>query len=490
MAYLFLASLPLGAQSHSTFEARVNSLVRSGTLPSLAVGVLKDGQIVYEQAFGLADHERKVAATVHTPYQLASLTKPFTATAVMQLAQSGRLGLDDPITRYVRLQKADSSFADPTLRQVLNHTAGLGTYFDIYYADEAIRPVSFAEAWAQYGIQFQPPGLVCEYSNLGYGLLGHVVEQVTGQAFGDYVQQHIFAPLGMENSFLVDSAAGSDHLAPKYDPELEPLPEVWNNTPGAGNLAASVRDLLTFGRAQLNPTDFPGLPTEAITEMHTYREPDALFHYYQATRYTLGWYRRDDDGGQPVVWHEGGMMGASTVLKLYPEEDLALVLLTNTYQPAVLRQLTDALTSEFIAKYQPSPLNELAEYTSVAADSAWLGTWEGWVQAGETRMPLSLSIAADGIELSYTDERYRSFLTDGQPLPIRSQLLFGAVNQSYFVGTGMGELPTADRRGALPHLWSFKFYREGNTLRGTLVSLAAGTREYYAKPYALELRKR
>lgn len=475
------------AQEFGSIEKKIDSLIKAGTFPSIAVGVLKDGDIIYEKAFGHSNREKDIRSTVHTPYQLASLSKPITATAIMKLHEEGKLRIDDPITKWVELKKVDSSFPDPTIQQVMNHTSGLGTYFDIYYADENIPFTDFETAWEQYGIQFQRPGLVCEYSNLGYGLLDYIISEVTGESFAAYLDSSLFSPLNMNDSHLVKKEERNE-LARKYGPENKVLPPIQNNTPGAGNVAASVHDMLLFASLHFQNGFKNFLSAESILQMQDYQEPNALFHYYQDTYYGLGWYGMVDDGGQKVIWHEGGMMGASTMLKLYPKENLAIVLLTNTYNSNAIRTIADEMTTLLIPDYQPTPINEVAEYAGVESDSTFIGTWSGTMQIEDQEIPISLDIKAEGIDIFYIDNGFNSFLTDYQPLPYRTKLLFGAVNQNYFIGTGTGELPTPDKR-RLPHLLSFKLFKDQDLLKGTIVNMAAAEREYYARPYFIELSR-
>ena len=162
--------LQVFGQGFQEIETRITSLVEERTIPSMVVGIYKDGAIVYQSAFGFSDVEQKVRATPQTSYQLASLSKPITASAIMELHQLGRLDIDGPITDFVKVKKVDETFKDPSIRQVLNHTSGLGTFFDIYYGDEPVPPIDFDTAWDRFGTLFHEPGTINEYSNLGYGL--------------------------------------------------------------------------------------------------------------------------------------------------------------------------------------------------------------------------------------------------------------------------------------------------------------------------------
>ncbi|MGD1947302.1 MAG: serine hydrolase domain-containing protein [Croceivirga sp.] len=478
-------------QDFNQIEAKIDSLMTNGILPSMAIGILKDGEVIYERAFGYSDIENGVPSTIHTPYQLASLSKPITASTIMKLHENGIINLDDPITKYVTLKKVDSTFTDPTIRQVMNHTAGLGTYFDIYYADERVNPVSFAEAWAQYGIQLHQPGKVSEYSNLGYGLLDDIISKATAVSFKQNVQETVFEPLKMNDSFLIGPKLNiGQKLAKSYGHSSTVLPHLWTNTPGAGNIAASVHDMIQFASAHLQIQPYNFLKVASIHEMNTYEEPNALFHYYQDTFYGLGWYVMKNDKGQKVVWHEGGMMGASTTLKLYPKENTAIVLLTNTYNPAVCRSVSDLISGLVIENYTPTPINEVAEYKPVVSDTTFVGTWKGTMQIEEQEVPISMNIENETIQFSYLDNRFASsFLTDYSPLPFHSKLQFGLVNQGYFAGTGVGELSAANNRNCHQHLLSFRLLKNGSSLRGEVIYLAGGEREHYALPYSIALEK-
>lgn len=478
------------SQNFQELEVTIDSLITNDIVPSLAVGIVKDGEIIYEKAFGYADRERKIESTINTPYQLASLSKPITATAILKLHKEGIINIDDAITKYVSLKKVNSAFQEPTIRQVLNHTAGLGTYFDIYYQDESSKVVSFEEAWDRYGIQFHEPGKVNEYSNIGYGLLSHIISKATFKTFAQYLQSNMFNELNMNDSFVIERADQKQGLlAKKYDHRLKALPFVLNNTPGAGNVASSIHDMMQFALLHLKEPNKKFLGASDIHKMQTYKEKNALFHYYQDTYYGLGWYIMEEDNGQKVVWHEGGMMGASTMLKFYPKEKIAIALLTNTHNPNTCRALADKISSFMIEGYRPTPINEVAEYKGISSDATFIGKWKGVMHMENEKVPISLVMENETTQISFVDHTYASFLTNYQPLPVNSKLLFGAINQDYFIGTGVGDLPTSDKRKSHKHLLSLKLFKHGTTLTGTIVNLAAAEREYYARPYYIQLEK-
>ena len=469
----------------------IDSLVQNRIVPSMTIGILKEGEIIYAKAFGYANLETREKATIHTPYQLASLTKPITATGILMLSEKGKLNIEDPITKYMSLnvEQGKEKYPIPSVRQLLNHTGGLGTYFDIYYEDENRPLQNFEAAWEAYGKLFHSPGEICEYSNLGYGLLDHIISQTSHRPYAEYLANELFEPLQMNDSWVIEMEdAPSRRIAKKYDVNLAPLPVVKNNTLGAGNVVSSIHDVLRFGAFHLKELEVNVLSETQINQMQSYKEPNALFHYYQNTYYGLGWYVNPDDNGEYVVWHEGGMMGASTVLKLYPEKKIAIALLTNVYNPHLCRSLVDKITMAVIPEYVPSPLNETANYQSIAEDSTFWGAWKGTIQIESHQIPISLKITSAEITMHYLDYTLSSFLSDYQPIPYKSSLLFGAIYKNRFIGTGIGQLPVKNSRPG-SHLLSLKFLKEGNQLTGTITLLAAAKREYYAYPFQIELEK-
>lgn len=475
-------------------EDEIKTLIHDHEIPSIVVGVVKNGEIIYQGAFGYADLENRILATTDTPYQLASLTKPITATAIMKMDAEGIIDIDDPITQYIpdlELNKVDSTFKTPTIRQVLNHTSGLGTYLDIGYSDEPLQSDSFMDGWRKFGTLFHKPGEKSEYSNLGYGLLDYIISTNSGLPFAEYLRKEVFQPLQMDNSFLDINTEAYRSTAKKYTHDMSPLPSVQNNTHGAGNIYASINDILQFGMFHLNSLQENGVLNQSvINEMQNYREPGALFHYYEDSYYGLGWYIRPDDSGKRIVWHEGGMIGASTMLKLFPDEGIAIAVATNISNNTLCRFITDKISSILIPKYKPSPINEIADYRSLSSDSAFLGVWEGNIVLEEKKIPVTLWLEENEINIQYLDYTLNSYFTEYQPLPNKSSLLFGVVNQNSFIGTGIGLLPAPDLKKEYNHLLSIKLLRQKNQLNGTIMVLPTAEREYYVYPYQISLTKR
>jgi CubicO group peptidase (beta-lactamase class C family) len=474
-------------------EAQVHQAINEKKIPSMVIAVAKDGVIVYEKAFGYADAGKKIEATIHTPYQLASISKSFTATTIMILHEKGIINIDSPVTKYVPeliLNKANRHFTTPTVRQVLNHTSGLGTYFDIGCADENYDFDNFDNGWKRYGTIFINPGEVCEYSNLGYGLLDRVIADVSGKTYGIYMAAELFKPLRLADTYVAGPAHSKRVRATKYNADESELPEVINNTAGAGNIYTSVHDLVSFGMFHLNEKKEGEtiLNDSLIRLMHNYKNNNILYSIFKNTFYGLGWYMQPGDGSSPVIWHEGGMPGASSMLKLFPNEGITIAVITNIYNNAFCREITDEITNAVLPNRKTTPLDEMAGYK--APDSSFTGNWDGNIVVEGKQIPASLSINEKEIVLTYEDLTMKSFLTDDQPVPHKTVLLYAMVNQNYFIGTTTGILPATHLRKEFSHLLILKLLKKNNLLTGTITTMAAANREYYAYPFFMDLKKR
>ncbi len=336
--------------------------------PSVAYAVARGGETLLLGATGLADRAKAIPATTRTPYALASVTKPMTATAVMMLAEHE---LDAPID-----PRLDGRAGDPreaTVRRVLNHTAGLPLHHRFYYADEGIARTPFDETLRRYGKLLSPPGARHHYSNLGYGLLDDLVARVSGLPYRTFMAERVFAPLGMENATI----AAPPGAAVAYGPDGVAYPPYDTDHPGGSAAFASVEDLLAFGRFHLRGG--PLLSAEAIRAM---QEP--------TLGYGLGW-GVSDRFGLRIVGHTGGMGGVRTVLRLVPELELVVAILVNGEDDRVFRAADDA-----IAELDEGFRRGLeAERTAPSPPKATLppefhGLWSGTILTPEDELPFAL----------------------------------------------------------------------------------------------------
>lgn len=482
-------------------DLKLEEKIKNREVPSIAYCVTKNGKIIYQNALGLADIKNKIPASINTSYQIASTTKPLTAAGIMILHEKNLLNIDEEAERFMGKLKFGNSFntgATPSIRNLLNHTSGLGTYFDIYYDDELIAPIGFEEAFKKFGKLHHPPGVISEYSNLGYGLLDYIIVENSDKAYAEFMNKELFIPLGMNNSYVQGFNISDRKIqeAKKYTSDLEELPVVTNNTFGAGNIFASATDLTKFGNFLLGTLKSQAsaiLSKQSKALLWDYRDDNAIYHYHSGAYYGLGWYVKPNDNGYKVVWHEGGMMGVSSTLKIIPDEKIVISVITNTNNRTVCNYALDELSKIVLPEYKPTPLNEvteIADYRPIASDTTYLGKWSGTISSEDISIPFSLDFKEDGkVMANYLDYTYKSYFTKNNPLPNKEELLMALTSNNSFIGLFLGELPFNSLRNEFSHLLSVKLLKNQDKLSGTIVALAAANREYYAYPFHVDLSK-
>jgi CubicO group peptidase (beta-lactamase class C family) len=268
---LCLLCIPaLGAESptaKATASAQVDALfapLQKGVQPGAGVLVVWRGSIAHQAAYGYADVEKRVPLTVDSTFRLDSVSKQFTAMAIMILAQDGRLRYDDSIARYL---PELASYPGVTVRNLLNHTGGLPDYYDLI--DTSRGWPTNAEARVLLGKMAKPdfaPGSRYEYSNAGYDMLAEVVEAASGQKFPAFMRERIFEPLQMKHSLIYDTT--KPHVERRvlgYDPDGKgfklddehPL----NGIVGSGGVFSTLGDPVSLGSGAVwRATGSPGHP--------------------------------------------------------------------------------------------------------------------------------------------------------------------------------------------------------------------------------------
>jgi len=303
-------------------RAAAEAALKSG-VPAVQIAVLQHGRIIYSEAFGSTDEESATAATPGSVMQIASLTKQFTAAAILLLAERGALTLDDRIETFV--PEFDPRGATITLRHLLTHTSGVAGGPPDRYA-----PITRAQAIGF--INAQPlafkAGTKWSYSNAGYKLLGYAIESITGKSFAEFVHTEFALPLG-----LVDTGVCGTYDVPLPD-GYALLQGTWTRVPpinpsvsyAAGSLCSTARDLarwshlLATGRVMLSQS-YATMTTPARLEDDTV----AQFGY------ALGVFAQTLDG-HPVVWHDGIIdPGARSFLLHLSDQDIAVAVITNAF---------------------------------------------------------------------------------------------------------------------------------------------------------------
>lgn len=420
------------------------------------MAVAKDGQILWEEAFGWADREKMIPATPNTMYSLASISKPITATGLMTLVERGRIDLDKPANAYLGVGKLTGLAGDAnaaTVRHVMSHTAGLPLHYQFYYATKDYRPTSNDETIARYAILVNPPGEVYEYSNLGFGLIDHLIARASGVDYADYMRSEVFVPLGLTRTSVGIAPGLEPFIAQRYDGSRRPIPFYDFDHRGGSAVYSSAHDLVRFGMFHLKDhlsDQRPILKDATIDLMHQPVAP---------APYGLGWTVTPDDNGYLRSAHGGGMPGVATTLALYPSEHLAVVVMTNAGGGSGIGRIASEITGVVLPKFAEARRRQMAQPQQSAAPTPFtptpelLGEWMGTLRTWERTIQMSLVFQPDG------DVHVRM---GGQLETLLDQLSWRNNNlRGRFAGT----VPTSDAR-RWPHSVLLNLRLRNGTLSG------------------------
>ena len=344
------------------FGAYVDGARKQFDVPGIAVAIVKDGQVVMEQGFGVKETGKSGAVDAHTLFAIASNTKAFTAAALQMLAEQGKLKMDDRVIDHLPWFQMSDPYVtrEMRVRDLLAHRSGLGlgagdllywppTKYSTKEVVQRLRDVplatSFRSAYA--------------YDNILFAVATLVIEETSGQSYADFLRDHLFKPVGMDESLVdmtylkpgMDVAVG--HA--KFDfKDLRPVPPMaWVNNPGAGGIYASVHDLAKWMNVQLAGGQLPGgdvrlFKEESQKQMWSMLTPMKIGEppvpELAATKpnfagYGEGWFLSDYRGHR-LVWHTGGWPGMVSRLTLVPELKLGVVVLTNQESGAAFNAVT------------------------------------------------------------------------------------------------------------------------------------------------------
>ena len=305
----------------------------------------KDGKASFEEAYGLADREHKILNTLKTRFRIGSMNKMFTATATLQLVQAGKLGLDDPLGKYLKDYPNKDIATKVTIKQLLTHTGGTGDIFGPEFDAHRLELSTlqdYVKLYGSRGPQFEP-GSRWEYSNYGFVLLGLVIEKASGESYYDYVRKHIYEPAGMtstgsepENQVVADRSVGYTKMGSnsQWHPNTDTLP--YRGT-SAGGGYSTVEDLLRFANALQNHK----LLNADYTELLTTGKVDTPHG-----RYGYGFADQTINGAR-CFGHGGGAPGMNGDLEICPGPGYVIAVLANMDPPAAGR------VSDFIANRLP-----------------------------------------------------------------------------------------------------------------------------------------
>jgi CubicO group peptidase (beta-lactamase class C family) len=308
--------------------AAIDAIMREydGAVPGASVMVIRNDLVVFRKAYGLADVEKGIASTPQSNYRLASVTKQFTATAVLLLAERDALAIGDPVRRY--LSELPDYADEITIRHLLTHTSGLPDYENLIAEGTTLqlRDRDVLELLAGVQENDFPPGSQYRYSNSGYALLALVIERISGESFASFLRTSIFGPLGMENSVAFEAGISSvPHRAFGHsrsgDRFIRNDQSITSAVLGDGGVYSSIDDLRRWDQA-LNGATLLRRETLQQAESPAVVTDDPAIHY------GFGW-RISRHRGHRAVWHSGETRGFRNALVRFPDERLTVIILTN-----------------------------------------------------------------------------------------------------------------------------------------------------------------
>lgn len=341
-------------------------LVDKNIPPGLSIVVIKKNAVVYSNAFGMADGPNQFPATPDTVYHWWSMTKIPTAIAIIQLSERGKINLDEPVSNYLsffEVEYPNVNSEEITIRHLLSHTSGLPDLIPaligwVHYQDEVLYQTDLLiQHLPNYNqIKFEP-GSEAAYSNMGYLVLGAVIEAVAGQSYEAYIHEHILQPVGMQNtSFLYspdlgdNEAFGSQPLINLYTPMLPFLLDMKaliSEREGAIWWLKRVYIDVTPSTGLIGSTQEAAMLMQALFGKNDLLSEDSRLSMLpsgsQAEGRPLGW-AEYELGDRPWVQHQGGGPGFATIMRLYPQENLGILIMANGTQLNSV-QLVELLSS-------------------------------------------------------------------------------------------------------------------------------------------------
>lgn len=397
-------SAPLAAQALAAIDAYVEAERQTLGIPGLALGIVHGDQIVHLQGFGAAGPGGRVV-TPQTPFYIGSVTKSFTALAILQLAEAGKLDLEAPVQTYLPWFRVADEAASRriTVRHLLSQTSGLSTvtgnrFWNDQDMETDVRQLRTMRLNRPVGQEFQ-------YSNINYTIAGLVIEQVSGQSYAGYIEQHVFAPLAMKHSFASGETAQAAGVAQGHMHDWgRIIADTGIKPPGllpAGFLTASAEDITHYLIAQLNEGRYGASAVLSATGMATLHRPAAPA-FTPESAYGLGWVIGPTNGVN-TIWHNGDDTRNRAWVILTPDSRWGVVLLANAtgFELAVgADEIAKGVLNLLLGQQPPAPsilrpimqgvywgvlLTPLLEIIGIGWGVRQLLRWRRRVVAGELR---------------------------------------------------------------------------------------------------------
>ncbi|MFK8043019.1 serine hydrolase domain-containing protein, partial [Congregibacter sp.] len=362
------------------FTAWLEGQIAQRELPGIVVGVVKGDELIWSKGFGYADLSTKRPMTEATRFRMASHSKLFTATAIMQLREQGLLRLDDPVSDYLPWFEFNAATEDDpavTIEHLLTHSSGLPREAGPHWSDYEFPTKEELQALLPQRQAAFSPEVRWKYSNLAYTLAGMIVETVSGQPWADYLQDNIFDPLAMSAS-SVDAAdpqlaTGYGRRIPNQEREVMPFVDARSMASATG-LTSTVEDMAAFVSAQFREGprgENRILSTASLREMHRVRMLESDWTRGQGIGFSVM-----RVGDKLHVGHGGGYPGYTTHTRIQLDEEIGAIVLTNTL---------DSYPSQLSAQLMDTVGTAVATATKTNSEKRWDPAWARF--AGIYRSP-------------------------------------------------------------------------------------------------------
>lgn len=345
--------------------------------PGCAVLIAKQGRVIYKKAFGSADLELNTEITPDMVFKLASITKQFTAVAILQLVEKGKISLQDSLQKFI--PDFPSKGKTITIENLLTHTSGIRDYMQIDYAHSFMerwdfKPKQLIDSFKNYALEFDP-GTRFSYSNSGYYLLGYIIEMISGKSYQTYIRDNLLTPLALTYTHF-DSAGiiipGRLHGYRKEGTNFKNA-DYWSPTIAysAGGLLSNTGDLFNW---------FQGLLDDKILKKETLVKAFTRFALKDGspTTYGYGWYIHDLGAVQSIE-HSGKMSGFLSNEVYYPQQDVFIAALFNT-QDAPRDEITKDISEIVLGQKLQIEVSKPTD----AVSRSYIGTYSLTINPGRT----------------------------------------------------------------------------------------------------------
>jgi CubicO group peptidase (beta-lactamase class C family) len=339
---VLFSALVFSAAADDKVDRLVKSELQAHPIPGLALEIIQNGKCVKRAGYGLANLEWQTPVTPETVFEIGSMTKQFTAAAILMLAQEGKLSVDDKISRH--LTNTPEAWKDITIRHLLTHTSGITNYtvLDGFELRQHMTQAQFIQKIGSYPLNFQP-GEKWVYCNSGFNLLGYIIENVSGVDYWQFLRQRIFLPLGMTATTNRDSRYPVRFRASGYetDPAGRYINRDYDLTDlfSAGTILSTVDDIARWNASLDSQKLLTADSEKAMWTPLTLNNGDT--HGYSKGRthsYGFGWFL-DPVRGHRCVSHGGLTSGFSASIQRFPDDGLAIIVLTNSNEEDVAIQV-------------------------------------------------------------------------------------------------------------------------------------------------------